>query len=262
MSEIREYVKKIINEKMVSVGKDYDWKTVEHLEMNEVLDRIKKGVYENQIKVVRGIIDGHPFGDCHNPISYAKQAVKDKRQKETPEYQIAEKFLKSYKTAKSSLPCVTFQGQFPTKREASSADLIPTGFIIADIDNLPKDELKNLKEKVKTDTMGCFFFESPSGYGLKIGYKAEGILNDADNKRFFKSLEYYFNEVYGLQIDKSCKDISRLCFVSYDPDLWINENPLLFDIEKWTPADPPKRQETIPNPPPVSVNPTDLSDSD
>jgi len=238
----------------ISVG-NLNWSRKEHLELNEVLNRIKSGVYENQIKHIRDIVATYPAGDLGNPITNAKAHKKD-----NPD---AVKFLESYNTAKTNLPAVIFQGQFPTVREKNTPDITPSGYIIADVDNLTKERLQSLKTDIQTDTTAVFFFESPSGYGLKIGYKAEGILNDTDNKRFFFALENYFKEIYKLQIDKSCKEICRLCFVSHDRDLWVNGNPELFNIDKWSPPEViPKNTEKKESPAPVSVNHTDLSDSD
>lgn len=191
---------------LISIG-NLTWTKKEHLELNEVLNRIKSGYYQERLDKVKIILDKHG---------------KDSEQ---------------YRKAKTKLPAIIFQGVFPTERKAKAEDIVPSGFLIADIDNLSKEQVQSLKNLIKTDTKAWFCFESPSGFGLKVGYHSENIQNDNDNKRFFFALEYYFLSVYGIQIDKSCKDISRLCFVSYDKELWVNDNPVHFDIEKWEPAE-------------------------
>ena len=37
-----------------------------------------------------------------------------------------------------------------------------------------------------------------------------------------------FNEATGCSRDNHCKDIARIQFVSYDPELYINENSITF----------------------------------
>ena len=41
-------------------------------------------------------------------------------------------------------------------------------------------------------------------------------------------LQLYFEELLQVEIDKSGKDITRLCFFSYDPELYLNENAETF----------------------------------
>jgi hypothetical protein len=67
-------------------------------------------------------------------------------------------------------------------------------------------------------------FVSPSGNGLKVLVK---IPADAENhQNYFNSLEKYFNSVY---FDKTSKNISRVCYESYDPLIYINENSSIWD---------------------------------
>jgi hypothetical protein len=40
----------------------------------------------------------------------------------------------------------------------------------------------------------------------------------------FHAVERHVYELTGIKIDQACKDVSRLCFVSYDPELWMNEH--------------------------------------
>jgi hypothetical protein len=47
-------------------------------------------------------------------------------------------------------------------------------------------------------------------------------------------LRDYYDKIIGVQSDKSVKDITRLCFVSYDPDLYLNENSEVFNYKTST----------------------------
>ena len=54
-------------------------------------------------------------------------------------------------------------------------------------------------------------------------------------EHFLWAENYYF-ELLGVQIDKSCKDVPRLRFVSYDPDLFVATNAKIAGKKKETKA--------------------------
>lgn len=168
----------------------------------KVLNNIKSGKYEKPINTVRDII--------------SKYGAKSEK----------------YKKAKCHLPSVSFGGTF--SHRANNQIISPTGFIIPDMDNIPK-QVESLFNLLLQDTNIWFVFRSPSGQGLKVGIRANDITNDDDHKKLYFSVERYFKELYGVKIDVACKDISRLTFVSHDPNLWIHSEPQFFDIEVWQP---------------------------
>jgi hypothetical protein len=61
---------------------------------------------------------------------------------------------------------------------------------------------------------------SPSGDGLKALVR---ITNPERHRDHFRSLERYFQNQYGLELDSSGVNEARACFESYDPDIVINE---------------------------------------
>jgi hypothetical protein len=77
-------------------------------------------------------------------------------------------------------------------------------------------------------------FTSPSGSGLKALVHIPKVKDDAEFKSYFNGI---FSKVPG--IDPSGKDISRACFFSYDPDIYINPNATIFtDIHVEKPEQP------------------------
>ncbi|MGV8074348.1 MAG: DUF3987 domain-containing protein [Syntrophobacteraceae bacterium] len=86
-----------------------------------------------------------------------------------------------------------------------------------DIDKIP--DVENLRQKIQSDPHTLFCFLTPSGRGLKVGVRIDGTKH-LDS---FLSAQSYFKEKYDVAIDPSVKDVVRLCFVSHDPDLFINE---------------------------------------
>lgn len=39
---------------------------------------------------------------------------------------------------------------------------------------------------------------------------------------YFHAVSAYCQATYGYEPDKNCKDVSRACFLPYDPDVYIN----------------------------------------
>lgn len=117
------------------------------------------------------------------------------------------------KALKSALPCVAFAGTFTHR--AKDALKKASGLLILDFDHVNIDELKT---KI-TDKPECFScWVSPSGDGLKALFRIPLVENSDEYTNLFNDLTQY----YGFDCDKSGKDISRLCFESYDPDIYIN----------------------------------------
>jgi hypothetical protein len=64
---------------------------------------------------------------------------------------------------------------------------------------------------------------SPSGAGLKIILKIHP--DKAEHKSQFLALEHHFNQVlskFGACVDKSGKDVGRVCYESFDPEIYFN----------------------------------------
>lgn len=98
--------------------------------------------------------------------------------------------------------------------------------MVLDIDKLEKEKLQQCKTKIRMDDFVFASFVSPSGNGLKIFVKVSS--EKEQHKETFLKLQRYFEELLQVEIDKSGKDITRLCFFSYDPELYLNENASTF----------------------------------
>ena len=125
---------------------------------------------------------------------------------------------------KAQLPAVTASGVF--SKRAASALVEHSGILIADIDLddnpqlMDAHQMESIKEKLICDNKPHFYFVSPSG-GLKVGVKIDAT--DADShKAAFVTVREWFSSTFGLIIDKACSDVSRLCFLSHDPNAYYN----------------------------------------
>lgn len=124
---------------------------------------------------------------------------------------------------KKKLPAICFSGIFNKRTDTSIVQ--HSGFICLDFDGYPNFKtLMQDKESLSNNKFVYAVFISPSGNGLKVLIK---IPADAENHtKYFNSLEKYFNSEY---FDKTCKNISRVCYESYDPIIFINKNSKLWD---------------------------------
>ena len=113
---------------------------------------------------------------------------------------------------KKKLPAICFSGIFNKRTDTSIVQ--HSGFICLDFDGYPNFKtLMQDKESLSNNKYVYAVFISPSGNGLKVLIK---IPADAENHtKYFNSLEKYFNSEY---FDKTCKNISRVCYESYDPN--------------------------------------------
>jgi len=119
-------------------------------------------------------------------------------------------------------PCGTF-----TKR-AANAIKEPSGTIAIDIDKQDQIEglrLDHVRIRLMQDSYTQAVHESASGNGGMVVYVK---IDPKRHKDAFLGLEKYFANEYGVVIDKSCKDVSRFRFVSFDPDLYYNNRSKTF----------------------------------
>lgn len=127
------------------------------------------------------------------------------------------------KQLKKTLPAILFSGTFKQRNAASIVK--HSGFICLDFDGYETNEaLMTAREQLRDDAYTYSCFISPSGAGLKVLVK---IPEDIPNhKGYFDSLREYYNDPH---FDIHCSDICRICFESYDPDIYINQDSLLYD---------------------------------
>ena len=118
---------------------------------------------------------------------------------------------------KKQLPAVLLSGTFT--RRANDALLQHSGLLCADLDGL-NSSLPDVRQKLKSSPYLWLLFLSPSGDGLKAVFRVPA--DQAKHGGSFRAVEQHVRELTGTQIDQSCKDVARLCFISYDPDVYHN----------------------------------------
>lgn len=166
---------------------------------------------------------------------------------------LAENKMEAYERAKKSLPAFTPSATFKGGRKPEYLTAY-NPLLVLDIDKLSKDQLHNAKALAKENRYTFSCFTSPSGNGLKILVKVNS--SQENHKEAFLLLQKYYEELLQLPIDKSGKDVTRLCFVSYDTDLYLNENATVYPIISTEDLSPyfNQEQEAEPQPPTIASN--------
>jgi KaiC/GvpD/RAD55 family RecA-like ATPase len=131
---------------------------------------------------------------------------------------------------KKAIPAATFQGTFSPSRGAENLKKYNKLFIV-DIDDISVSKIPELREMLSSDPYVLCHFISPSNMGVKILMRID---NEAEHHRAaYDQIERYFIDFYKLPIciTGSGKDVPRLCFVSYDPDLYFNKDAKIVNID-------------------------------
>lgn len=154
-------------------------------EIEEVFDRIRRGNNRHLIEQIR--------------------AEKNKAQRD---------FLKK------KLFWICFSGKFSKRNNESMIE--HSGYICLDFDGIPEKEIPFWRAKIQSNrnTFACFI--SPSGNGLKAIWKIPACkTNDEHNLRFDAIADTFTDCRY---FDRNVKGWSRVCFESYDPQIFVNIN--------------------------------------
>lgn len=160
----------------------------------------------------------------YKDVEYAFKRIKEGNSKDLIESIQKESEKVKQTVLKEQLPVIRFAGQFTKNNDDSLTKA--SGLIILDFDNYDKSsEMLKMRKKLEKDKYSFAVFTSPRGNGLKLLVKIPEA-NQYTYKRYFESLAEYYNDVH---FDMKCSNISRACFESYDPNIFINK-----DSELWT----------------------------
>ena len=177
-----------------------------------------------ECNIFKGIYDK----DCSNVVSVKSvlSAIKNGRWEEQITELRNETNLIRKKSLKEQLPAVTFCGVFEDRFD--NACLMYNQLMIVDIDKINEKRLQSLKLQMRDNSYVLAFFESPNG-GLKILIPIDSDITKHNTDAFYY-IEDMFKRLYNIQIDKSGKNISRLCFISSDKNSYYNPNCYILPI--------------------------------
>lgn len=121
-----------------------------------------------------------------------------------------------------NFPYVTFSGVFAYCNDASIVR--HSGLLCIDLDGV--EDVDGLKQRLIADGHFCtvLAFRSPSGNGLKWVIVID--LATADHKTWFHAVRNYllanYDSLTPKMVDSQCQNVSRACFLCYDPLVYVN----------------------------------------
>ena len=126
---------------------------------------------------------------------------------------------------KKKLKCIVFAGKF-SKRSAINI-VEQSGFACLDFDGYESfTKAVAAKNDLKKNEYIYSAFISPSGKGIKAIIRIP--LGISDYKAYYEAI----CETFDSKIDEKTKDISRICYESYDPDIYINKDAKTWMLKK------------------------------
>lgn len=181
--------------KSVNIYRNINGTEMKSIDISLILKHIKNGRWQTQVNEIRDLI---------NRNENEKASV-----------------------LKKTLPAFTPSGTFNERRKKENIDSY-SGLLHLDYDKV--EDVESLKEIIVKIPFTYSAFISPSGKGLKVIVNTDAFLEN--HTEAFNELRAYYDEIVGLDSDRAVKDVTRLCFVSYDPNLYLNENSKIFHLTK------------------------------
>lgn len=160
------------------------------------------------------------LNDILNDIKTGKYSVQVQNVRNQPTVEL-------YKQEKRKLPMFTTSGVFSLRNDDLTNLIEYSKFMMLDFDHFPTEqEMLTFKKKLiqyATRLHLYAIFISPSGLGVKAVMLHDNT-NPSEHQRMFLQvkLDLFPNTN---EFDMQCGNISRTCFVSYDPDIFINNDP-------------------------------------
>jgi len=180
---------------------------------------------QSKCTIYENIFSKKPF---HITIADALDRIKTGKSKEKVEKIRNEIDKERRNDLKKMLPSVCFSGIFIKDRKDEFLEE-HSGFIILDFDHI--EEIDTLKSELGGLDYIYSFWTSPSGDGVKALVK---IADSSKHREHYRALKEQLPNLDIVNINQS-----RVCFESYDPEIYINENAVVFTkiiVEEKTPV--------------------------
>lgn len=131
---------------------------------------------------------------------------------------------------KKQLKAVTFSGVYKGGRKIENL-IEYNNLVILDFDGLNEKllEVRYIVNRCKY-TLACFL--SPKGNGLKVLVSVHSTMEM--HSEIYLEVASHYSGLTKCELDQKCKDVGRLCFYSYDPDLIIFPSAVTFYSQKNT----------------------------
>lgn len=153
---------------------------------------------------------------------------------------------------KRGLPCVTVSGVFSGGHKENHL-LEHSGLLCVDFDADKNPCLdgcaEEWRDKLAVDEFVRMAFVSAGGNGVAAICRVEGDRHS----EAFDALQAYFKSRHGLVIDRSCRDVTRLRFLSWDQEIAENEHARTFRRYSLATEPKPERKADLPDAPALTM---------
>jgi Protein of unknown function (DUF3987)/VirE N-terminal domain len=148
-----------------------------------------------------------------------KDIISDKYKTEVEEIRnlIAQGNKAEADNKKKQLFAFTPSAVFSEKRQMPFLEMY-SGFVHLDFDKLTPEQLQTAFAIICKISYTSLCFISPSGNGLKVFVEVSTGLEHHDIA--YLQVQKHYEDATGLKADPSCKDVTRLCFMSHDPNAY------------------------------------------
>lgn len=148
-----------------------------------------------------------------------KDVISDKYKTEVTEIRnlIAQGNKAEADNKKKQLLAFTPSAVFTDKRQMPFLEMY-SGFVHLDFDKLTAKQLQNAFAIISKIPYTSLCFISPSGNGLKVFVEVNTGLEHHDTA--YLQVQKHYEDATGLMADPSCKDVTRLCFMSHDTNAY------------------------------------------
>ena len=148
-----------------------------------------------------------------------KDIISDKYKSEVEEIRnlVAQGKKEEADNKKKQLLAFTPSAVFSEKRQMPFLEMY-SGFVHLDFDKLTQEQLQTAFAIISKISYTSLCFISPSGNGLKVFVEVSTELEHHAIAYF--QVQKYYEDATGLKADPSCKDVTRLCFMSHDPNAY------------------------------------------
>lgn len=151
-------------------------------------------------------------------------------QNATRQYRNLEPGTEKDNAKKTLFPAVCWSVSEYKDQHRSAANCVKhSGLICIDIDKLTADRHAALIKLLANDPYTFILFTSPSAVGIKVIIKIEA--DAKKHKEYFHAIAEHYLCEYDVVIDASGKDVSRLCFLCDDPELYHNPDSQPFVLK-------------------------------
>ncbi len=159
----------------------------------------------------------------------AKDIQSDKYKSQIEEIRLLEQQgdTEEAQNKKKLLPAFTPSATFNEKRQLPFLTMY-SGFVHLDFDKLNPEQLTAAFNAISQIPYTFICFISPRGNGLKVFVEVNTGLEHHETA-YQQVISYYQNAI-GLKADTSCKDVTRLCFVSHHPKLYKTISNQVFKV--------------------------------